>query len=167
MRLTQVGPAALLARGASLRLAAPLRRGSGLPALIPATRALADRTACETTMPSSVDVVVVIVDARGGGVPSAGPRILSTGATLTAPLVAAGGQRLHLVYAVHDRSEPLLRIAVAAEQWQTTAVMGLPGRAEEWAEMLGTVAPRQLVPDGPLSATGAVSIQFESTTVAA
>ena len=167
LRLAQVGPAALLARGASVRLGAPLRRGAGLPALIPATRALADQTACETTMPSSVDVVLVIVDARGGGVPTGGPRVLSTGATLTSPLVAAGGRRLHLVYEVHDRSAPLLRIAVAAEQWQTAAVMGLPGRAEEWAEMLGTVAPRQLVPDGPLSGSRTVSIEFESTAVAA
>jgi hypothetical protein len=162
MLLARVAPAALLARGATLRLGAPVRGRGGLPSLVSGTRALAGQTASETIMPTAVDVVLVILDARGSVLPAAGPRVLATGATLsTPPQVVAGGRRLHLFYSVGDRQGPLLRVAVSASGWQTAGVLGLRGRAEEWATMLGSTAPRQFVPVGPLTASGGVTVNFE------
>ena len=160
--LARVAPAALLGRGASLRLGAPLRARAGIHALLPATAALAEQNASETTLPSAIDVVLVIVDARGQTLPTAGPRVLATGATLSAPpIVVAGGRRLHLFYAVSDREGDVLRVAVAGDQWQTAGVLGLHGRAQEWAQALADGAPRQLIADGPLTASGSVTVVHE------
>jgi hypothetical protein len=160
--LARVAQAALLGRGASVRLGAPLRARAGMYALLPATAALAQQTASETTLPAAVDVVLVIIDARGPGLPGAGPRVLATGATLSsAPLVVAGGRRLHLFYTVASRDEALLRVTVASDQWQTAGVLGLRGRAQEWAQALAGGTPRQLIPDGPLTASGSVLVDYE------
>jgi hypothetical protein len=161
--VARVAPAALLARGASVRLGAPLRSRVGALALLPAVAALAQQTASETTLPATVDVVLVILDARGAVLPTGAPRVLATGATLSAPpLVVVGGRRLHLFYTVSDRKEGLLRVAVGGEQWQTAGVLGLRGRAEEWATDLAGGAPRQLISDGPLTAAGSVTVSHET-----
>ncbi len=162
--LARVARAGLLCRGASLRLGAPLLTRAGIPALIPATAALAGQAASETALPAAVDVVLVILDARGVAVPSAGARVHAAGGTLAAPpIVVAGGRRLHLFYAVEDREEALLRISVAGEQWVTAGVVGLRGRADEWAAALAGSRPRQLIADGPLTASGSVTVVHEST----
>jgi hypothetical protein len=162
--LSRVAPAALLGRGASLKLGAPLRIRDGVHELVPATAALAQQTACETALPAAVDVVLVIVDARGQTPPVGGPRVLAGGATLSAPpLVVAGGRRLHLFYSVSDRQDALLRVAVAGDEWQVAGVLGLRGRAREWAQALAGGAPRQLIADGPLTATGSVTVTHEPT----
>ena len=66
--LTQVGPAVLLGRGATLRLPSPLgTRRDGYrttEALVLAATAVARVTACETFLPAATDVVVVSVDSR-------------------------------------------------------------------------------------------------------
>jgi hypothetical protein len=160
--LARVAPAALLGRGASLRLGAPLRTRAGVHALIPATAALAEQTASETTLPATVDVVLVLLDARGQALPSAGPRVLATSATLSSPpLVVAGGRRLHLFYTVTGREEDLLRVAITSDQWQTAGVLGLRGRAEDWAQALAGGTPRQLISDGPLTESGSVTVTHE------
>jgi hypothetical protein len=162
--LARVAPAALLGRGASVKLGAPLRTRDGVHELIPATTALAQQTASETTLPAGVDVVLVILDARAQALPTAGPRVLATGATLsTPPLVVTGGRRLHLFYSVSERGEALLRVAIAADAWQVAGVLGLRGRAEEWAQTLAGGVPRQLIADGPLTATGSVTVNYEPT----
>jgi hypothetical protein len=162
--LARVAPAALLGRGASLRLGAPLRPRAGGPELVPATAALAGQTVSETTLPAAVDVVLVILDARGPALPSAGPRVLAAGATLAAPpLVVAGGRRLHLFYTVAERDEVLLRVTVASEAWQTAGVLGLRGRAGEWAQGLAAGSPRQLISDGPLTGAGSVTVVYQPT----
>ena len=160
--LARVARAALLGRGASVRLGAPLRTRAGMYELLPGTAALAQQTAAQTTMPAAVDTVLVILDARGQRLPGTGPRVLAAGATLSSPpLVVAGGRRLHLFYAVADRDEALLRVTVASEVWQTAGVLGLRGRPEEWARALAGGVPRQLIPDGPLTASGSVTVAYE------
>ena len=162
--LARVARAGLLCRGASLRLGAPIVTRAGIPALIPATVAMAGQAASETALPAAVDVVLVILDARGVAVPSAGPRVHAAGGTLSAPpIVVAGGRRLHLFYAVEEREEALLRISVAADQWVTAGVVGLRGRADEWAAALTGSRPRQLIADGPLTASGSVTVVHEPT----
>ena len=170
--LAQVAPAALLARGASLRLAGPLRstrRSSQRTAqtLVTAVEALAQQPAAETALPAAIDVVIVIVDARGAGVPAAAPRIAVRGATLAAPpLVVTGGRRMHLFYTVtaRDPDEPPVRVAVAgAAHWQLAGVVGVNGRADDWADALTASTPRQLVADGPLTTTGEIRLRHETT----
>src|SRR4029079_2032517 len=88
----------------SSRLGARIVTRAGIPALIPATVAMAGQAASETALPAAVDVVLVILDASGLDVPSAGPRVHAAGGTLAAPpVVVAGGRRLHLFYAVEER----------------------------------------------------------------
>jgi hypothetical protein len=163
MLLARVGPAALLGRGASVRLGSPLPARVAAQALVPATTALAAQTASETTLPAAVDVVLVILDARGSTVPPAGPRVLAAGAALTAPpVVVAGGRRLHLFYDVADREDALLRVSVASAEWITAGVVGLRGRAQDWADSFAGATPRQLVADGPLTPAGRVAAHYEA-----
>jgi hypothetical protein len=161
--LTRVGPAALLGRGSSLRLGAPLPPGAGVHALMPATAALAGQTACETALPVTVDVVLVILDARGAQTPGAGPRVLATGARLAAPRVVAGGRRLHLFYDVVERDpdRTTLTVAVGSDLWQVAGVLGLRGRAPEWARSVAASGPRQLVTDVPTTTAGSVTVSYQ------
>jgi hypothetical protein len=113
-------------------------------------------------LPAAVDVVLVMVDVRGRAAPTAGPRVVATGATLVAPpIVVVGGRRLHLFYPVADRSDDRLQVAVAGETWQTAGVLGLRGHAGEWAQTLAAGKPRRLVPEGPLTADGVVTVRHE------
>ena len=75
--LLQVAPAALLARGATVHLPAPLRTwrdGHRVnQAVVPAAAALAGHRACETTLPAGISVLIVILDHRGAEAPDRAP----------------------------------------------------------------------------------------------
>jgi hypothetical protein len=55
----------------------------------------------------------------------------------------------------------VLTIAVASTRgWTVGAVVGVPGTALEWSATLSSGLPAHLVPDGPITPGGSVSVSY-------
>ena len=173
--LVQVAPAALLARGATVHLPSPLvtrrdgRRTS--QALVPAATAVAGQPSCTTCLPAAVNLVLIIVDGviadgvQGGRFD--GPEVSLDGATLGEPAVIAAGRRRHLLYPVTGREpgHPLIPVRVqAGPDAELAGVLGLPGSLDGWVQVLTQGTRRHLVPEGPVSPHGPVTIRHQIPT---
>ncbi len=166
--LPQVGPAALLARGAVLILRKPNvsihNNQRTTQAMTPVSAALVEQSGAETWLPKSIGVVMIILDRQDPTAAEAGDlAIACKGATLALPpVVGAGGNRTALLYDVvsTDADARYIKVAVGSKTgWALSGVVGLPGRAIEWAAQLHGTVPPHLVPDGPLTAGGEVRIR--------
>jgi hypothetical protein len=156
--LTQVGPAALLARGASVHLGTALHtRRDGRrtdQALVPAYTAVAGQPSVQTALPASVGLVAVTVD--GADLPI----VTATGAGLVGPTVIHAGRQTHLLYEVSERTAARLTVTVGGRS--LAGVLGLPGPLADWLPTLSGAGPRHLVPDGPLRHTGHVTVHYDA-----
>jgi hypothetical protein len=168
--LVQVGPGALLGRGACVVLsrATVTSRGrqSTTQAVVRALDTVGDLAGVETWLPASVGVVMVLLDQQDPTAASDGDlSIAADGATLAVPPArVVGGRRKALLYDVvdHDRTADHLVVAVASRAaWRVAGVVGLPGRAQEWAVRFNGNLPEHLVPDGPLTPDGRLTVRFE------
>jgi hypothetical protein len=165
--LAQVSPAVLLGRAATVRLPRVLytRRDSQRThqALVLAAHAVAGSPVCETMLPASVDIVCVIVDGLNDA-PAAQPTVSAAGAELIAtPTVIRDRRRSVLLYTVRNRvaGRPLLGVTVATEDLgQLAGVIGVRGDLEYWAAALTGSGARHLVPDGPVSAHGQLTLRY-------
>jgi large repetitive protein len=167
----QAASTTLLSRGAVLRLpqpapAAAAGRGTG-QALTRLSAALAGQPGVETWLPA-VEVVAVLLDRQDPAAAAGGDLALSARhATLaTPPLRVTVGERVTLLYEVVAGEPGADRLAVTVGSlrgWTVAGVLGLPGRAEEWAARLRGTVPPQLATDGPLSAAGEVVVTIEDT----
>jgi hypothetical protein len=127
--------------------------------------ALADQAGAETWLPAAVSVVMILLDQADASAADAGDLgIACDGATLATPPVAgSGGRRRALLYDVIMRDEGATRISIAVASkagWSLVGVIGLPGRAAEWAARLNGSVPPDLVPNGPLTASGQILVQL-------
>jgi hypothetical protein len=167
--LTQLGPITFLGRGAIIRTARsyiPRRQGAQtVEALTPSIDATRDQPGIETRLPIATAVVMVLLDRRDpNGSGDGDLAVAAHGATVGAPpLRVTGGARVALLYEVGERAVGASELAVSVASqadWQIAGVIGLPGRAAEWAARLNGSSPPQLVADGPFTADGSVTVQF-------
>jgi hypothetical protein len=62
-----------------------------------------------------------------------------------------------------DPGATALTISVAsARGWTVGAVVGVPGNALEWSATLSGGLPDHLVPDGPITPGGSVTVSYAS-----
>jgi hypothetical protein len=169
----QVGACCILARGAALRLRKPYlpvtNRQATTQSMVRISDALIDQTGAETWLPVAVSVVMILLDQADAAAADAGDLgIACDGATLaTPPIVGTGGRRRALLYDVirHDEGATRISVSVGSKAgWSLAGVIGLPGRAPEWAARLHGSVPPDLVPNGPLTASGQIVIQLTAVT---
>jgi hypothetical protein len=170
--LMQAGASIFLARGATVRLPRPFTvLRSGLKTnqtAIRASEVLRDETAAETALPVETGVVMLLLDQQDATAAAAGDfGIAADGATLsTPPLRVTGGTRLALLYPVEEVTKEATSITIAVASitgWRLSGVVGLPGQAQDWAVRMNGGVPEHLVPEGPLTPDGQVTIRFVST----
>ena len=167
--LPQVGPSTILGRGACLLLPQayiPVRNRQAISqTMVRVADAVANQIGTETWLPTSIGVVMVLLDLQDATATADGDLALSAqGATLsTTPVRILGGRRRALLYDVSDADLKAdhLTIGVASlTGWRVSGVVGMPGRAQEWATSLQGRVPEHIVPDGPLTPDGSISVRL-------
>jgi large repetitive protein len=178
--LAQVGPATLLGRGATIRLArhaSPRVRGLKTSySMVRVSQSTLGQQGIETRLPSSTTVVMILLDGQDPTAAADGDLALAVeGARfVTPPIPVGGGRRRALLYDVTYSSSVLAGFsdahadsftvsAASKKGWQVSGVAGLHGKAIEWANRLHGDVPERVVPDGPLTAEGSVRIRFVQT----
>jgi hypothetical protein len=167
----QAGTASLLARGASIELAqaaGPIVHeravGQSMVRLASSMRELAG---AETWLPLSTTVVLILLDVQDPTALDRGDFALAAdGARLLGPLRATGGRRHALLYDVVERDPEAARLSISVASLsgvRLAGVVGLPGTARERATALNGSIPEQIVPDGPLTADGAIRARLTSS----
>jgi len=167
--LPQVGPTTILGRGSCLRLPQthiPLRNRQAISqTMIRVSDAVADQIGTETWLPTSIGVVMILLDLQDASASANGDLALSCqGATLSAtPIRILGGRRRALLYDVSNADSTAGHITVAVASitgWRLSGVVGMPGQAQEWATSLQGKVPEHIVPDGPLTPDGTISVRM-------
>jgi hypothetical protein len=166
--MPQVGVAALLGRGALLTLTqlhTPLRRQQTSQAMVKVSDAMVNQLGVETWLPTATTAVMAILDQQDPTAAFDGDLSIAVeGATLTTPpLRAGGGRRKALLYDVTDRVAGANHIVIGVASrsgWRLAGVVGLPGRAQEWAVRMNGGVPEHLVPEGPLTPDGQVKVRL-------
>jgi len=169
--MPQVGPAVFLGRGASLtvpRAAVPSRgRQRTTEAMVRMSEAIADQAGVETHLPLVTEVVAIVLDQQDPSAALDGDlAVYVQGVTLSPPLRVGGGRRLALLYDIvtKDASGDTISIAVGSQTgWRLNGVVGLTGKAREWAARMAGGIPEQLVPDGPLTPEGSAWVWLLAT----
>jgi hypothetical protein len=167
--LFQVAGSVFLARGSSVVLARPktLRRAKfrTTQAAVRAADVLSGEPAVETWLPLSTSVVLIELDQQDPTAAAAGDLVVAcAGATLQVPpLLVAGNRRTVLLYQVVEPDPKAGYIAVSVASlsgWRVSGVVGLPGAVQEWAVRANGGIPETLLPDGPLTQDGAVTVRI-------
>ena len=165
--LTQAGPTTLLARGASVNMArhaTPRRKNQKISqAAVRATKGIGTQVGVETSLPPQIEVVAVMLDQQDASAADDGDLAIAvTGAKLSSsPMRVVGGRHKALIYDVTERSRDADHIVVAVASragWRLAGVVGLPGNAQEWAVRMNGNVPEQLVPEGPLTPDGEITV---------
>ncbi len=159
----------LLARGALLRLSAPLPDRL-LTGTILAASAVDTQNAVETILPVAVRAIAVVLDDRddtAGGDLADTLAISARGASLADdPIVVSAGSRTILLYDViaTDADATTIAVPVAfSDAWSLNGVLGLSASAKEWATLLTTADLDTLVENGPLTPVGSSLLRFSET----
>jgi hypothetical protein len=163
----QVGPTTLLARGAVLRcarrVAATDDGASTSQAMTRVADMIRDQPGIETWLPLSTDVVMVLLDQHDPAAASEIKLATQGGRLINPPEQVTVGKRTALLYTVAQRDDSATALAISIASgsgWHLAGVLGLAGRASEWAKQLSGKTPRTLVTDGALTASGQISVQF-------
>ncbi|HEY1986688.1 MAG TPA: DUF6603 domain-containing protein [Terracidiphilus sp.] len=171
--LPQVGPTTILARGSCLVLPQtfiPLRNRQAISqTMIRVSDAVAVQIGTETWLPVSIGVVMILLDLQDASASADGDLALSVnGATLSStPIRILGGRRRALLYDVSDadRTADHITVGVASVTgWRLSGVVGMAGKAQEWATSLQGKVPEHIVPDGPLTPDGSISVRMVAVT---
>jgi hypothetical protein len=169
----QAGPTSILARGASLAVPqthTPRRSRQAVSStMVRVGDAIANQSGVETWLPVAATVVAVLLDQQDPTATVAGDLALALdGATLNnTPIRILGGRRRMLLYDVTQVTQGADHITVAAASltgWRFAGIIGLTGNAQEWAVRFNGTIPQQLVPDGPLTPNGSVTVRLLSVT---
>lgn len=167
--LPQVGPTTILGRGSCLMLPQthiPLRSRQAISqTMVRVSDAVAEQIGTETWLPTSIGVVMILLDLQDASAGASGDLALSCqGATLSAtPVRILGGRRRALLYDVSDADAAAGHITVGVASitgWRLSGVVGMAGRAQEWATDLQGKVPEHIVPDGPLTPDGSISVRM-------
>jgi hypothetical protein len=164
--LVVAAPSTLLARGATVRLSAPLTEHHHQGVVL-AGAALVEQRGVTTMLPPVVGSVAIVLDEEDatclGDAADSLAVSVAGGALADGPAVVAAGARTLLIYDVlaTDNGSEALAVSVAVSAAFTIAgVMGFAGPAESWAHMLSTDDLDTLVENGPLSPTGVSRLRF-------
>lgn len=181
-QLVGVAAQTLLCRGGWVTLDRPyasrrLRVTTHL-ATVRASRAVAGAAGVQTWLPGSTTVVGILLDQVDPTAADDGDlAVASTGATLAGPPCrVGGGRRLALLYdaqpvpagapagsAAGNAGEPISVSVASLTGWQLAGVIGLAGgSAAEWAARWHGTVPEDLVPDGPLSPDGTLTVKYSA-----
>ena len=164
-----VSASTILARGATLRLPRPhtsLHKNQKVSEEVVSFHdVVRDQVGTETRLPLGVTVVAVLLDGQDVTAAADGDLAIATdGAQLaTPPIPVGGGRRRMLLYDVvkRDTAADRLSISVGSSQgWRVAGVVGLTGRAIEWANRFHGEVPEHLVLDGPLTPDGSVVVRL-------
>jgi hypothetical protein len=167
--LPQVGPTTILGRGACLVLPQthiPLRNRQAISqTMVRVSDAVAEQIGTETWLPSSTSVVMILLDLQDATASAGGDLAVSAqGATLsTSPIRILGGRRRALLYDVSEPDSKADHITIGVASltgWRVSGVVGMAGRAQEWATSLQGKVPEHIVPDGPLTPDGSISVRM-------
>ncbi len=167
--IPQVGATTILARGACLAMSqshTPARKQQPVSnAMVRVGDALATQSGVETWLPASTGVVMILLDQQDPSAAADGDLALAVnGATLSSsPVRILGGRRRALLYDVQQVTAAVDHITVAAASvagWRFAGVIGLSGKAQEWGVRFNGKIPEQLVPDGPLTPNGSVTVRL-------
>jgi hypothetical protein len=173
--LPQVGPTTILSRGSCLLLPQthiPLRNRQAISqTMLRVSDAVAEQVGTETWLPTSIGVVMILLDLQDASAVDSGDLALSCqGATLSAtPIRILGGRRRALLYDVSGADSTAGHITVGVASltgWRLSGVVGLPGKAQEWATDLQGKVPEHIVPDGPLTPDGSISVRMVASPTA-
>lgn len=134
-------------------------------ATVKVSEAMVNQLGVETWLPIEVGVVGVVLDQQDTCAAAEGDfSIAAIGAKLqTPPLRVEGGRRKLLLYDVAKRDGKADRLVVAlssAKGSRFAGVVGLPGRAQEWATRMNGGVPEDLVGDGPLTPDGQLNVRI-------
>ncbi len=167
--VAQITSTLLLGRGCCLRLAQHNVVGRAnkqtSQAMVKLGAVMLDQAGIETYLPTSVTVVMFLLDRQDPTATADGDlQIATTGITLaTPPLRVEGGARRALIYTVQNPDPNAAYATVAAASvagWRISGVLGLPGTAQEWAVRMNGGIPEHLVPDGPFTPDGQIVVQL-------
>jgi hypothetical protein len=168
--LVRVGAQTFLARGASVEVGsapAVAARGGLSAGLVRAGTIMAKQRIVTTRLPASVQVVILELDAIDLAAAADGDLAISAegGELVTPPTVVVAGTRRTLFYDVRPQTgaaaAPALKVSVASRGGFTVAgVVGVSGRAAEWAARLADAQAPELVGPQALTADGAVTIHL-------
>jgi hypothetical protein len=127
--------------------------------------ALATQSAVETWLPTSIGVVMILLDQQDPSAAADGDLALAVdGATLNStPIRILGGRRRALLYDVQQVKAGAAHITIGAASvagWRFAGVIGLSGKAQEWGVRFNGKIPEQIVPDGPLTPDGSVNVRL-------
>lgn len=168
-QVLQLSSTLFVARGAIVITSRPqetlIKNQRSTQAVVLAANVVSDTEIVETRLPLGTDVVAVMLDRQDATAADQGDLTLAAdGATLTTPPVAVGfGSRRILLYDVSQRDDDARLISISAASksgWRIAGVAGLAGRAIEWAARFNSSVPEYLVPDGPLTPNGSLTVQF-------
>jgi hypothetical protein len=169
--LPQVGPTTILGRGATVNLPQthiPLRNRQAISqTMVRVSDAVVEQVGTETWLPIGIHAVMILLDLQDATASADGDLALSAdGATLAAtPIRILGGHRRALLYDVVEVDPKATRITIgvgSANGWRLSGVVGFAGKAQEWATDLQGKVPEHIVPDGPLTPDGNISIRMIS-----
>jgi hypothetical protein len=140
-----------------VRLSVPLEKSNGV---MRAAAVLGDQITVETELPHGVSAVLVQGAALGDLATERGLVVGIDGGTLGEPLLFDAERQAAALYPV--RANGPFRITAGQQgPFRVTGVLGVRGHVAEVAAALHGRPFDGLVPDGPLSASGAVRITFE------
>jgi hypothetical protein len=172
--VAQITSTLLLGRGCCLRLAQHNVVGRAnkqtSQAMVKLGAVMLDQPGIETYLPTSVAVVMFLLDRQDPTSTADGDlQLATTGITLaTPPLRVEGGARRALIYTVagRDAKAPYATVAAASVSgWRLSGVLGLPGTAQEWAVRMNGGIPEHLVSDGPFTPDGQIVVQLKNVGV--
>ncbi|MCV2396527.1 hypothetical protein OEB99_19630, partial [Actinotalea sp. M2MS4P-6] len=166
--VVQVGPTALLARGAVVRLGAPtgtrVRSHVAASGIATVSRAMLDQAAVQTDLPAHVTVVGVLLDAPTDALLGPEDVVVHVGGASLAPVPTqvAAGRRTAFLYDVTelDDGAETITVTVGAPDAALAGVVASDGSADEWAATLAGTTLTQLVPDEQLTPDGTVRVRL-------
>ncbi len=167
----QAAPLTLLARGAAVVLSQSKIALRSLQMTtqseVRAADAIGDKLGVETWLPPTISVVMVMLDQQNPtAANSSDLSIAAQGVTLsTSPLIVNGGSRTALLYDVQKVATDVKYVTLSVASlsaWRVAGVVGAAGSAQEWATRMNGGVPEQMVPEGPLTPDGQVTVQLVS-----
>jgi hypothetical protein len=170
--MPQINSSTFLARGSCVALSQPnlARKGKQVSAqgMLRLSQAVVDQSGIETWLPTSISVVGLILDQQDATAASDGDLAIAvSGATLsTPPIRVVGGARKILLYDVTQvtASNQIIVGVASLSASRLSGIIGLSGRAQEWAVLWNGAVPEHIVPDGPLTPDGSVLITIAAAT---
>jgi len=164
--MAQINSNTFLARGSIVTLAQPnlVQKNKQVTAqgMLRLSQAVLDQPGVETRLPTSIGVVGLMLDQQDPTAAGEGDLAIAIdGATLaTPPVRVVGGARKILLYDVtHVTANDHIVIGVASRSAsRLSGIIGLSGHAQEWAALWNGAIPEHIVPDGPLTPDGSVTV---------